>query len=377
MPTSPLYDSTRAALHQHLPTVIDSQLDTLSLLIVGAVQSMSSQSAKIARALPLDTTQLAKEQRLRRFLDNERISQTDHYHPIVQQALHGLGGQRVQLLIDRVLLRDQHNILVVSLGFRRRSIPLIWRALPHRGSSNLTDQQELIQAAVTLLPARVRISVHGDSEFRSQALFGWLRAQGYDAMLGVRGRLWVYLTPEAPEAGQALESLVTALPPQTARDRRRKHRTSPVTYLAQVYVLQKERIGPVNLIAWWERDDDGQEVLHAVMTNLPATARTKAYGKRRMWIETVFRDWQSGGFHLDRSGVVETARLTRLLLVLAIAYLWLLSLGRWVVKRGYRHLIDDGKARRWHFSLFQLGVGWMERLHSFTQPLPVILYLYG
>jgi hypothetical protein len=30
------------------------------------------------------------------------------------------------------------------------------------------------------------------------------------------------------------------------------------------------------------------------------------------------------------------------------------------------------------FSLrFQLGGGWMERVHSFSQPLPVILYLYG
>jgi hypothetical protein len=170
MPTSHLYDSTRAALRQHLPTLIDSQLDTLGLLLVGAVQSMSSQLAKIARALPLDTTQLSKEQRLRRFLDNERITQTEHYQPIVQQALHGLAGQRVQLLLDRVLLRDQHNLLVVSVGFRRRSIPLVWRARSHRGSSNLTDQQELIQAAVGLLPERVRISVHGDSEFRSQAL---------------------------------------------------------------------------------------------------------------------------------------------------------------------------------------------------------------
>jgi DDE family transposase len=377
MPTSPLYDNTRAALHRHLPSVIDSQLDTLGLLIVGAVQSMSSQIAKIARALPLDTTQLAKEQRLRRFLDNERITQTDHYHPIVQQALHGLVGQRLQLLIDRVLLRGEHNILVVSLGFRRRSIPLIWRPLDHRGSSNLSDQQELIQAAVALLPARVRISVHGDSEFRSQALFGWLRTQGHDAMLGVRGRLWVYDTDEPSAAGQALETRVAALPPQIERGRHRQHRTSPVTYLRQVYVVQAQRIGPVNIIAWWERDDDSNVILHAVMTNLPASARTKAYGKRRMWIETVFRDWQSGGFHLDQCGVPDTARLTRLLLVLAIAYLWLVALGRWVVKRGYRRLIDDGTARNWHFSLFQLGRGWMERLQSFTQPLPVILFLYG
>src|SRR5436309_1643710 len=140
--------------------------------------------------------------RLRRLLSNARLTQADHYQPIVQQALHGLAHQRVQLLIDRVLLRDQHTMLVVSIGFRRRSIPLVWRALAHRGSSSLTDQQELIQTAVKLLPAGMRISVHGDSEFRSHELFGWLRGQGYDAMPGIRAQMWVYATADPRADGQ-------------------------------------------------------------------------------------------------------------------------------------------------------------------------------
>jgi hypothetical protein len=39
-----------------------------------------------------------------RFLDNERITQTDHYHPLVRQVLHGVNGQRVQRILDRGLL---------------------------------------------------------------------------------------------------------------------------------------------------------------------------------------------------------------------------------------------------------------------------------
>jgi hypothetical protein len=361
MPTSPLYDSTRAALRQRLPASLDSQLDTLGLLIVAAVQSMSSQVAKIARAMPLETTQRSKQQRLRRFLDNERITQTDHYQPIIKQALHGLKGQRVQLLIDRVLLRDRHNILVVSVGFRRRSIPLCWKALAHRGSSNLEERKELLQAAVKLLPTGVRISVHGDSEFRTTALFAWLRSQGYDVMLGVVGHSLVYTTDDPAADGQLLvERLGTA---------------RGVVYLSAVY-LTEARYGPLNVLAWWEHDAEGKRVLRGAMTNLAATPRTKALGKRRMWIETVFRDWQSGGFHLDQCGMEDRERVARLLIVLAIGYLWLVSLGRWVVKKGYRKLIDDGSRRNWHFSLFQLGVGWMERLHSFTLPLPLLLYLY-
>jgi hypothetical protein len=361
MPTSALYDSTRSTLATRLPQVRASQLDTLAVVLVGITQSVSAQLSAIARAMPLDTTQDAKEQRLRRLLDNERITQADHYQPIAQAALSGLKGQRVNLLIDRVLLRDHHNILVVSIGFRRRSIPLAWKALDHRGASGLIDQQDLLTQALALLPEGVRVMVHGDSEFRNQALFHWLREQGHDVMLGVTGGTTVYDRADADGPGMSLEGHVGT--------------SAEIVYLPQVYLTQ-ERHGPVNVLAWWDKDDEGRPLIRASMTNLPATRRTYRRGKRRMWIETVFRDWQSGGFHLDRSGITDRDRLERLLLPLVIAYLWLVSIGRWVVKRGYRRLIDDGTARTWHYSLFQLGVGWKEHLHSYTQVLPVLLYIY-
>src|SRR5919197_5555057 len=170
MPTSQLYDSTRTTLTARLPDVRDSQLDTLALVVVGITQSVSAQLGKIARAMPLDTTQYAKEQRLRRFLDNERITQTEHYQPLLRTALTGLKGQPVQLLLDSVLLHDRHNLLIVSIGFRRRSIPLAWIALSHRGKSSLADQQAVLSQAVAVLPERVRVTVHGDSEFRVREL---------------------------------------------------------------------------------------------------------------------------------------------------------------------------------------------------------------
>jgi DDE family transposase len=359
MPTSQLYDNTRARLATCLPQVRDSQLDTLALVVVGITQSVSAQLGKIARAMPLDTSQYAKEQRLRRLLDNERVSPEQHYQPIVKAALSGLKGQKVQLLIDRVLLQDRHNILVVSIGFRRRSIPLVWQALDHRGSSSMADQQALLKQALQLLPERVRVTVHGDSEFRSQELFGYLRALGHDVMLGVTGRTLVALYPGAEAV--PLEMWLA--------DR------ETVVYLQDVYLTEAGH-GPVSVIAWWDRDDEGKLIVRAVMTNLKASWQTYCRGKRRMWIETVFRDWQSGGFHLDRTGITERERFVALLLPLVIAYLWLVSLGRWVVKKGFRRLIDDGESHSWHYSLFQLGVGWKERLSSYTQAIPVLLYIY-
>ena len=205
-----------------------------------------------------------------------------------------------------------------------------------------------------------KVTVHADSEFRRVTLFAWLREQGHDALLSIRGRTLVFDTADA-QSGQRLVERVG--------------QRSDVLYLSGISVTE-ERYGPVNVFAWWSKADEGKPLLRAVMTNLPATPRTKQRGRKRMWIETGVRDWQSGGFQLDKSGIEDRERLARLLIPVLLAYLWLVSIGRWVVKRGYRRLIDHGAGRAWRYSLFQLGVGWLERLRSYHRLPPVILYLY-
>src|SRR5215207_8036283 len=234
-------------------------------------QAVSAQQHAIAGAMPVCTKQQSKIQRLRRLLDNAKLTATDVYQPIVRQALTGLKRQRVHLLLDRVVLTDTQNVLVVSVGFRRRSLPLVWHILPHQGSSSLAAQQKLLRQAAKLLPAGVRITVQADSEFRSQQLFRWLRNRRWNAILGIRGN--TPLTTDPQRAGQKLTSWLP--------DR------ETVVYLNEVY-LTEERHGPVNVLAWWDKDDRGVLTCYAVMTNLRATWQTYRIGSRRMWIEIVF-----------------------------------------------------------------------------------------
>jgi hypothetical protein len=56
-------------------------------------------------------------------------------------------------------------------------------------------QQQLLRTAAKLLPARVRISVPADSDFRSQLLFDWLRKRRWNALLGIRGNVRVATDP--------------------------------------------------------------------------------------------------------------------------------------------------------------------------------------
>lgn len=322
-------------------------------------QTLSSQQHQVASAMPLQTLQHSKIQRFRRLLDNTRLSAQAVYQPIIRHALSGLRGQRVYVLLDRVVLTDTQNVLVVSVGFRRRSLPLVWKVLDHAGSSGLDEQQSLLDSACALLPDAVRISVLADSEFRSQALFAWIRARDWHAILGIRGTLLVSTAHDRP--GQALTTWLG--------DR------ETVAYLTGVFVSD-ERCGPVNVLAWWDTDDRDKLICHAVMTDLAATWQTYRVGSRRMWIETMFRDWQSGAFELGASAISNTERFARLILLVCIVYVWFVSVGRWLVKRGYRALVDAGPSHAWHLSLFTLAVAWQNRVRSFEQPMPIRFFVY-
>jgi hypothetical protein len=359
--TSRLYDSTIAALRQHLPSVPDSQHESLALVIVGITRSQSGHLGKIARNLPLPTRQDSKEQRVRRLISNPRISQKTHYQPIVRQAIAGLVRQPIHLVLDRVLLHDRHNLLLVGLACRRRVIPLVWQLVPNLGSSSLSEHQAILREALALLPETRRVTVHADSEFRSQELFAWLVEQGCEAFLGLRGGLRMSQTPQG---------LLVPIQEQVAPEQGK-------LYFNQVYV-SAERLGPVNLYAWWSKDDRGQPILRAVQTSRPATPHSYRVGKRRMWIEPTFREWERGGFGLSTSGLVVGERLVRLLIPVMLVYVWMLHLGRWVTQRGWRSLVDGGRprARTGQWGLFQRGVAWLQRQLSLElPPPPVVFYL--
>jgi hypothetical protein len=208
----------------------------------------------------------------------------------------------VHLVSDRVCCTTDITGFLVSIGFRRRSRELAWKALDHRGKSNLDTQQQLLKQALALLPERVRLSVHGDSELRGSALFRWLRERHGEAMLGVQGTTYVSVTRDGSR--QLLKDWLI--------DR------ATVVYLQHSY-LTEDAHGRLSVIAWWAKDDDDDWIVRGVMTKLRASWQTYLPGRRRLWIETLFRDWQSGGFHLDRCGLTDRDRLAGLLLPLAIA----------------------------------------------------------
>jgi len=88
-----------------------------------------------------------------------------------------------------------------------------------------------------------------------------------------------------------------------------------------------------------------------------------------MCVKEMSSDLKGRGFDLEASQLKQTDRIGRLFLGFGIVFVWLITRGNWVVKRGYRHLVDH-KSRR-DKSYFRLGSDWVERCCALNRPIPL------
>jgi hypothetical protein len=126
------------------------------------------------------------------------------------------------------------------------------------------------------------------------------------------------------------------------------------------------------MVLHWEEGED--ERWH-LATDVEATQFTIQTYKMRMWIEEMYGDMKGHGFDLKMTYMRDPDRLSRLVLGVCWVYVWLVSLGSWVVKNGVRRLVDR-KDRR-DKSYFRLGWSWLKHCLAQGQSLKLRFAPYG
>jgi hypothetical protein len=141
-------------------------------------------------------------------------------------------------------------------------------------------------------------------------------------------------------------------------------------WLGNGYLASKE-IFPVNLLVHW---GTGEKEPWCLATNLPDLSMALKFYKRRMWIEEMFGDMKKHGFDLESTMLRHFDRLSRLTLAVSILYVWLISVGTSVVRKGLRTLVDRNDRR--DLSIFQIGLRSIERCLINSMPFKISLCLY-
>jgi hypothetical protein len=327
----------------------------MALLVAGLYLSGSVHLSHVVRKWPSGAKTPSLVNRLRRFLDNSHVDVRRWYAPLVKEVLARCVGKRIQLVIDCTKVGFNYRLLTVGVAYKRRTLPLVWSVhRSSRGHTSATEQIELLAYLHGLMPSGHAVWVLGDSEFQSIPLLEWLRSQGWHFVIRQKG------TIKVRQVGGKWTKLnqFDLVPGQTR-------------YLGWVRLTEKHDVGWFWLILHWETGEDDPWYL---VSDCQGKRQLINRYRVRMWIEEMYGDMKGHGFDLEATHLDDPDRISRLVLAVCFAFVWLIALGSWVVKRGLRHFVDH-KSRR-DKSFFRIGWDWIERCLSLGDPVPVRFILY-
>ena len=127
-----LYHRILRGLCQWHPGERITRIRNLALLLVGLTQGQGIHLSQIVEQWPgLEAKEPSLVNRLRRFLDNRAVLVRVWYEPHARHLLQTCAGRELRLIIDCSKVGFHHRILTVSLAYKKRALPLVWRV--HRG----------------------------------------------------------------------------------------------------------------------------------------------------------------------------------------------------------------------------------------------------
>jgi DDE family transposase len=333
--TPRLYDTLVQVLGQHSKWLDRRHLKTLAWMMVGLLQSrLISLTAWAPYVHSRAVFAQSHVRRFDRWLQNQRVEVHSLYSPLMQQALAEWGNNILYLALDTSLLWDAYCVLRISLIYRGRAIPIVWKVLQHPSSSVAYDAySDLLDKAAALLPLQCKVVFCADRGFADTHLMDHLRRLNWHWRIRFKSSFWIYRRGHQPCKANRLSLAL-----------------GEARFWHHVY-MTKSRYGPVHL-ALARRKDGKDDWL--VVSDEPTDVKTfEEYGLR-FDIEENFLDDKSNGFQLESSMLRSAEALERLCLVLATTTLYLVSQGTEVVKQGKRRWVDP----HWFRGQSYLKIGW-------------------
>lgn len=312
----------------------EQQVNTLAMLIFGIISSKSVQFPTLVQSLPVRGVKSESLiMRVKRWICHEKVNHTTMFAPFVQVFLQHLASSGLTIIIDGSAIGRGCVVLMASLIWKKRAIPLAWIVMEGRkGHFPEELHLQLLDELKTLIPPKTAVVILGDGEF-----------DGTQFLAAIQSERWQYVCRTSMSTCITKDSNTFSLMSQPM---------TPGTIAAWNDALfTHQRYGPVLVIALWET---GYERPIYLVTSLKdVSVAIEAY-RLRFIIETLFSDQKGRGFNLHKSHLSHPERLSRLLIATSLSYLAVLHIGvfaqqnDWVKQFHRKHRCD--------ISLFQSGL---------------------
>lgn len=276
----------------------------LNLLIELLQAQKQVRLERLAANLPLPIKFESRRRQLQRFLISPNLTIGSVWFALINSLLMSYFSSSKELIIviDRTQWRDL-NILMVSLVWNQRAIPLNWQILARKGNSNFVQQQALFTTVLPLLKD-YKVTVLGDREFCSVELGQWLVEQGCSVCLRLRCNEYIRRHQDFTHQLKHL-----GLKPGMSM------------FFAGVNVTKQVGFNQFNVACKWQRNYRQNQTTEGwfLLTNLLTVRAAVTAYEQRSGIECMFRDCKSGGYNLEGCHACQL-RLSTIILLISIAY---------------------------------------------------------
>jgi hypothetical protein len=217
------------------------------------------------------------------------------------------GEKRMALAMDATQLKDFLTVLVVSVVYRGCAIPIAWRVLPKTEKGSWKQPWlDLFSGFQGVIPEDWSVLVMADRGLYARWLFEAIQSCHWHPYLRINRK--VFFRPQDEKEFKALYQVFQ----------------QEGCVWAGKGMCFKTKPLEVTLLVQWE---EGYKEPWLVLTDLmPETARPCWYGLRA-WIECGFKHIKSAGWQWQHTRMRDPARANRFWLALAVATLWVLSVG--------------------------------------------------
>lgn len=217
--------------------------------------------------------------------------------------------RQLALAMDASTLGQRFTILTISVVIRGCAIPVAWHIVEAtRAGAWRPHWEALFGHLQDSVPADWTVIVAADRGLYAKWLFQVIQKLGWHPYLRIN-RQGQYC-PAGATTFRPLRQVVQRVGQRWA---------GPVTCF-----VTKDRQLACTLLARWDR---GYTDPWLILTDLPPQQADVAWYGLRAWIECGFKDAKRGGWHWEQTKMRDPRRAERLWLAMAVATLWVVSVG--------------------------------------------------
>ena len=313
-------DSWIGTVSQYMPNLSKPQATVLALWSFGIVMTRSCGLTSVAAflALMLGQKEGTLRQRLREWYreagakageKRQALDVTCCFAPLLRWVLSWWSAEerRLALAMDASALGDRFVVLAISIVYRGCAIPVAWILLsanqPGAWKPHWINLFEYLREAV---PETWTVIVLADRGLYARWLYTHIVSLGWHPFLRInrQGKF-------RPVGTREFRSLSTVAP-------------HVGTHWSGSVMCFKSHPLACTLLACWE---PGYATPWLILTDLTPAQADVCWYSLRTWIECGFKDNKRGGWQWQQTRIMDPERVTRFWLAIAVATLWVLSVG--------------------------------------------------